>query len=120
MKKTILYFILSISINCFSQSNTWQIAVKKITSPWADSVNPAKVLPDYPRPQMQRSDWQSLNGLWQYSILPVSASESIPNVFDGNILVPFAVESALSGVGKTVGKDSVLWYQTTVTVSLRS
>ncbi len=82
----------------------------ELPSQWADSVNPKNPLPDYPRPQMQRSDWQNLNGLWQYSILPKSNDESIPASFQGNILVPFAVESALSGVGKTVGKDSILWY----------
>ena len=53
--------------------------------------------------------------MWQYAILPKS-QETIPAVYSGKILVPFAVESALSGVGKTVGKDSVLWYNQTVTI----
>ena len=65
---------------------------------------------------MQRSDWQNLNGLWKYSIIPVSDNDVIPASFQGNILVPFAAESALSGVSKTVGKDSILWYQRTITV----
>lgn len=50
---------------------------------------------------MVRSDWKNLNGLWDYAI--TSGSENMPEVFEGKILVPFAVESALSGVGKTVG-----------------
>lgn len=100
----------------FAQNNTWQIAGNKIRSPWADSVNPGEVLPEYPRPQLQRSNWQNLNGLWQYAVLPAASGEAVPTAFQGNILVPFCIESALSGVGKTVGKDSVLWYATTVNV----
>ena len=99
-----------------AQKNSWQIIQGKIKSPWADSVNPNNVMAEYPRPQMQRGNWQNLNGLWQYSILPKSGDQNIPQSFQGNILVPFAVESALSGVGKSVGKDSILWYQTTITV----
>jgi beta-galactosidase/beta-glucuronidase len=99
-----------------AQQNSWKIAGDKITTPWADKVNPAAPLPEYPRPQMRRENaWVNLNGLWQYSILPTS-TESAPSTFDGSILVPFAVESALSGVGKTVGKDSILWYKRTVTI----
>jgi beta-galactosidase/beta-glucuronidase len=78
-------------------------------------VNPSAPLPEYPRPQMVRSNWSNLNGVWQYAILPKS-QETIPAATQGTILVPFAVESSLSGVGKTVGKDSVLWYKRTVSV----
>lgn len=94
----------------------WQAVPGKIASPWAEKVNPSAPLPEYPRPQMVRSNWSNLNGLWQYAILPKSES-SIPGAAQGSILVPFAVESSLSGVGKTVGKDSVLWYKRTVSVS---
>ena len=59
---------------------------------------------------MVRKDWKNLNGLWQYAILPKS-QQTIPEAWQGDILVPFSVESSLSGVGKTVGKDSVLWYK---------
>ena len=114
MKKTFFIFLLlQPAIFSFAQKD-WKIAGGKITTQWAADVDPVKVLPEYPRPLLQRSDWQSLNGLWQYSILPKAEGENIPNSFQGNILVPFAVESALSGVGKTVGKDSVLWYQTII------
>ena len=100
--------------NAFSQA-AWSFSKNKIVTPWAEKVDPANPLPEYPRPQLQRGNWKNLNGLWQYSILP-KAAEVIPASFTGNILVPFAVESALSGVGKTVGKDSVLWYQRNVTL----
>lgn len=117
MKRLLLVYILFIIVtHSFSQSK-WSIVSGKIKSPWADSVNPSNVLPDYPRPQMQRSAWVNLNGLWQYAILPKTIDENIPSSFQGNILVPFAIESALSGVGKTVGKDSILWYQRTISIS---
>ncbi|KIC89256.1 glycoside hydrolase family 2 protein [Flavihumibacter sp. ZG627] len=89
----------------------------KIMTPWADSIDLSAPLNEYPRPQMVRTQWLNLNGLWQYAVLPVNGSEAMPSSYDGNILVPFAIESALSGVGKTVGKDSVLWYKRTVSIS---
>jgi beta-galactosidase/beta-glucuronidase len=60
---------------------------------------------------MVRENWKNLNGLWDYSITSVSTTK--PLSYKGKILVPFAIESALSGVNKTVGKDSILWYRTT-------
>jgi beta-galactosidase/beta-glucuronidase len=93
-----------------AQKTDWKIAGDKIVTPWAEKVNPVSPLPEYPRPQMVRSEWESLNGLWDYAITKVT--DTIPKTFQGKILVPFAVESALSGVKKTVGADSVLWYRT--------
>ena len=69
--------------------------------------------PEYPRPQMVRPDWTNLNGLWNYAIRP--AAEEQPTKWDGEILVPFAVESALSGVKKPVQPDERLWYRRTFT-----
>jgi len=115
MKKiALLPLIVLLTTNLFSQTE-YKIAGNKIMSPWAEKVNPANPLPEYPRPQMVRDNWMNLNGLWQYSILP-KAQVAIPASFAGKILVPFAVESALSGVGKTVGKDSVLWYERSLTI----
>ncbi|MEO5593511.1 MAG: sugar-binding domain-containing protein [Chitinophagaceae bacterium] len=112
--RLLLFGILFFTQSIFSQE-PWSIVQRKIVSPWAGKVDPNNPLPEYPRPQMQRSNWKNLNGLWQYAILP-KAQETIPAAFAGKILVPFAVESALSGVGKTVGKDSVLWYQRRVSL----
>ena len=102
------------TFNSFAQTD-WKMAGDKINTPWASKVDPANPLPEYPRPQMERKDWMNLNGLWQYAILPKS-NATVPTAFEGKILVPFAVESALSGVGKTVGKDSLLWYERTFTL----
>ncbi|MDB5278740.1 MAG: glycoside hydrolase family 2 sugar binding protein [Ferruginibacter sp.] len=115
MKKILTLFIVSsFCVTAFSQSE-WKIAGDKIVTSWAEKVDPAKPLQEYPRPQMVRNSWMNLNGLWQYAILPKS-QETIPASFAGKIAVPFAVESALSGVGKTVGKDSVLWYQRSISL----
>ena len=80
---------------------------------WAAEVDPANPLPEYPRPQMVRADWQNLNGLWNYAILPVG--EDFTKA-DGEILVPFCAESALSGVQKLVGAENALWYERSFTV----
>ncbi|WP_222538690.1 glycoside hydrolase family 2 protein [Pedobacter polysacchareus] len=98
-----------------AQEKNWTLIKDRITSPWAEKVNPKAPLPDYPRPQLVRlENWKNLNGLWSYAITPKDQNE--PVKYQGSILVPFAVESALSGVGKTVGKDSVLWYKNTITI----
>lgn len=117
MKKLpLLLGFLLIVFSPHAQQPSWKIVSGHITTHWADDVNPSSTLPDYPRPQLQRTSWQNLNGLWKYAILPVSENETKPTSFQGNILVPFAVESALSGVSKTVGKNSILWYQRDITV----
>jgi beta-galactosidase/beta-glucuronidase len=116
MKKLpLVFFVLLFSV-VNAQQSEWKIVPGHITTQWAADVNPSNTLPDYPRPQLQRNEWQNLNGLWQYAILPVSDNNTFPATFQGKILVPFAVESALSGVGKMVGKDKVLWYERDITV----
>ena len=110
----ILYLLLLFQ-SALQAQEAWKIAGGKITSPWAEKVNPANPLPEYPRPQLVRKDWTNLNGLWEYSILPKD-QQSIPTSSQGSILVPFAVESSLSGVGKTVGKDSILWYKRSISM----
>jgi len=78
---------------------------------WAKQVSPDNVHVEYPRPQMVRKNWWNLNGLWEYAIQP--KDEPQPKNFDGQILVPFPAESALSGVMKPVGEENRLWYRRT-------
>ena len=118
MKRVLPFFtLIGISLSFFAnaQQTPWHLLKDKITTPWAEQVDPKNTLPEYPRPQLVRGNWQNLNGLWNYAIVPKTAAE--PAAWDGSILVPFAVESALSGVGKTVGKDSTLWYKNTVSIN---
>jgi hypothetical protein len=92
----------------------WAPGHAPLMTRWAAEVNPTNSHPEYPRPQLVRPDWLNLNGLWDYAIRP-SASDQ-PAQFDGQILVPFPVESALSGVMKPLDAQSTLWYRRTVTV----
>jgi len=94
---------------CSCVQAKWRPAEGPLMTRWAAQVSPERVHPEYPRPQMVRQDWLNLNGLWDYAIRP--KDEKQPEKFDGQILVPFAVESALSGVMKAVGEEKRLWYQ---------
>jgi beta-galactosidase/beta-glucuronidase len=111
--RTITTFLFTLLLT-FSLSAQWQPAGDKIKTRWASQIDVNKVLPEYPRPIMERAEWQNLNGLWDYAIQPVGSQK--PAGFDGEILVPFAIESSLSGVQKRVGRDNELWYQRTFTV----
>ena len=112
MKKFAFTFLaLSLTISVFAQN--WAPAGSNIRSPWAEEINTASVLPEYPRPQMVRADWMNLNGLWNYAITDTSAQMTGA---DGTILVPFAVESSLSGVGKSISKTDALWYERTFSI----
>jgi hypothetical protein len=96
------------------KTSAWKPVEDRIMTRWAAEVKPDLVLPEYPRPQMVRADWLNLNGLWDYAIIDRDAGR--PAAWDGKVLVPFAVESALSGVGKPVGAGKELWYRRTVAV----
>lgn len=86
----------------------------RLTTPWTELVDSISVLGEYPRPIMEREDWMSLNGYWDYAIC--DSGMVCPDSYDGRILVPFCVESYLSGVEKPVTKDSELWYHRTFTI----
>ncbi len=112
MKKIILFAItISLGTIVFGQSEPEDILQYEMTTPWTDQVDPENVWNVYPRPQMKRTEWTNLNGLWEYAIR--DTSEGKPQKFDGRILTPFAVESTLSQVKKTVGEKNYLWYRTT-------
>jgi beta-galactosidase/beta-glucuronidase len=93
---------------------SWHPQKGPLTTPWTTKVTPENVHAEYPRPQMVRSSWKNLNGLWNYSITPLLRDK--PGDWSGKILVPFPVESDLSGVKKAVSPDQVLWYQRTFTI----
>jgi hypothetical protein len=92
----------------------WHPAKAPLMTRWAADVNPTNVLPEYPRPQLVRPDWQNLNGLWDYVITPDAIDW--PYQYAGKILVPFPVESALSGVMTNLNEYSRLWYHRSFSV----
>ncbi len=94
-----------------ADEHPWKPADGTLKTRWTAQVDPRTVHSEYPRPQLVRKDWTNLNGLWQYAIRPMA--EDRPAEFDGTILVPFSVESALSGVKKPVKPDQRLWYRRT-------
>ena len=107
MRKIVCSLVILInSVYLFAQ---WKPVGGRIMTEWAAKIDVENVLPEYPRPIMERADWINLNGLWNYAISPVG--QAMPQSYDGRILVPFAVESSLSGVGKSLGEKNELWYQ---------
>ncbi len=101
-------FILSVSCTR-NPEISWKIAENPILTEWASKVDPLKPWPEYPRPDMVRKNWINLNGLWEYAI---TVRDMKPEKWDGTILVPYPVESALSGVKKRVSENETLWYRT--------
>lgn len=97
-----------------NETAAWHPAKTPLLTRWAADVSPTNVLPDYPRPQLVRPDWLNLNGLWDYAITP-DTIQRLPS-FTGKILVPFPVESRLSGVATHFDEYSKLWYHRTVTL----
>lgn len=95
----------------FSDAAHAQYKLQPVTikTRWAAQVSPDNALAAYPRPQMVRSGWTNLNGLWDYAITAKDAEP--PAVFDGKILVPYPIESALSGVKKALLPSQNLWYK---------
>ncbi len=87
---------------------TWQPKQGPLMTDWAQQVNPTNVLAEYPRPQMARSNWMNLNGVWQFQ--PGATNDPVPagQNLAGVILVPFPMESALSGVMRY---SAFSWYR---------
>lgn len=90
----------------------WTMQPVPLQTRWAQEVSPRNALPEYPRPQMLRPQWENLNGLWEYAV--TSWDADMPSTFDGQILVPFPIESALSGVKKVFLPTQRLWYKRSI------
>ena len=97
-----------------SAQGEWKPVGDGLKSRFTADVDPTNPLPEYPRPQMVREDWKSLNGLWQYAV--TDKADGQPTEWDGNILVPFPIESSLSGVKRQLDADEALWYRCEFTV----
>lgn len=126
LQTAIWTLLLALSPAAFS---AWKPAAAPLMTRWAAEVTPENAWREYPRPQMVRAEWQSLNGLWDYALVGEGGEWKQPNFenasfdpltkamppapaeWNGKILVPFAIESALSGVGKLVRPNQLLWYR---------
>ncbi len=132
----IIWAAVILSASDLVAAEKWQPAKAPLMTRWAKDVSPSNVHPEYPRPQMVRKEWQNLNGLWDYAITakdapaptqwdeivrgmvngnPIREKQSRPK-WDGKILVPFPIESALSGVMKRVYETNRIWYRRTFEV----
>ena len=89
----------------------WKPVPITLSTPWTADVSVKNALPEYPRPQMVRQRWSNLNGLWDFAIQP--KEQERPERFTGKILVPFPLESSLSGVKQALRPDQRLWYRRT-------
>ena len=96
-----------------TRAATGQAPASRLRTRWAAGVRADHVLPEYPRPQMVRPAWVNLNGSWEYAIRDSGAAAPAPGAYDGPILVPFPVESQLSGVTRPVTPAQRLWYRRT-------
>ncbi len=113
-RNSFIAFLVVLSVPSLAPAADWKPAPGKLMTAWAAKVDPNHPLPEYPRPQMVRDgEWTNLNGLWGFVIedaIDESLKPALPVVFDDKILVPFCVESALSGVMKPLTDKQWLWY----------
>ncbi len=109
---TIVFSLLCLSCSSGKKKALadWKISVNPILTEWALQVDPSLPWPEYPRPDARRDEWVNLNGLWDYTITDLNTR---PQNWEGKILVPYPVESALSGVKKRVSENENLWYKRT-------
>src|SRR6476469_3945465 len=96
-----------------AEAATWQPKAPPLTTPWTSQVSPTNALPDYPRPQLVRTDWQNLNGVWEFTgasnINTPPVGQSLPE----GVLVPYPIESGLSGIQR---HEDYMFYRRTFTV----
>ena len=111
---SLLLLTLLLVLTPFSIAQEWSPVKGRIMSAFGESVTPENAWQEYPRPQMQREQWLNLNGLWEYSVL--NRTTPGPADYDGYALVPFCLESSLSGVGAGISPDQRIWYRRNFTI----
>src|SRR6185503_20014687 len=111
MNRFCVQLLLLAAVGACGLGADWRPVASSLTTPWTSEVRADHPLPEYPRPQMVRSGWTNVNGLWNYAIQ--GKGDERPTAFAGSILVPFPLESSLSGVRKPLTPDQRLWYRRT-------
>lgn len=112
--KRITLGLLAIFVSIATYAD-WSPKGDKIKTKWAAEVTPENVWQSYPRPQLQRPDWKNLNGLWEFQVTDMAAKKNTVK-YGNEILVPFAIESSLSGVAQTFTPTDKLWYRKQFTI----
>ena len=107
---------LGVAAHCVS-AEEWRAAPSPLMTEWGARLTPDNAWREYPRPQMVRKEWTCLNGLWDYAVTAASNTVARPAARDGRILVPFAIESSLSGVGRKLEPHEILWYSRPLVIS---
>ena len=96
------------------------ILLAAMMTPFGEKVTADNAWREYPRPQMVRANWQCLNGEWSWQVTKVAETAAMPKEWQAKkILVPFAIESPLSGIGRLMEADEYLWYRRTFTAAKR-
>lgn len=108
-RRLIILLLLSTLTSTWVTAQNWKPVSGDLLTRWSKDIDPDNVWNQYPRPQMERDQWKNLNGIWQYAI--TDNSSQAPSSFHGDILVPFPVQSALSGVKKSIQPNQTLWYK---------
>ena len=111
MKKTLFAAACGLTAGVLAYAH----APSPLMTTWGEKITPENAWREYPRPQMVRANWTNLNGEWDYAVTCVTNTSGRPTKWDGKILVPFCLESALSGVGRLLEPDQFLWYTRTIT-----
>jgi hypothetical protein len=106
--------LFSIQINK-AIAQEWEPVTDHILTVWAENVTPDNVWQVYPRPQLERTEWLNLNGLWDYAVAEMS-KDTKPEKWEGKILVPFTIETQLSGIARELTEEEAIWYQRTFEV----
>ncbi|WP_285009638.1 sugar-binding domain-containing protein [Pedobacter faecalis] len=109
LTKALLALAMPFCIQSDSQAQNWKPMTISIPTRWTKQVNAESPLPEYPRPQLVRKRWQNLNGIWEYAITAKNAEK--PMKYVNKILVPYPIESSLSGVQRFLKPDEALWYK---------
>ena len=105
---------LTMAIAPVARAQDDHVYTSDLVTRWGKGVTPDNAWQSYPRPQLQRQQWRNLNGLWDYAITDPAVGR--PARMDGQILVPFPVESRLSGVARKLTPEQRLWYRRSFTV----
>ncbi len=109
-----LIFASCLSILFLATNAQYRQQLVTIASPWASQINETNAWQEYPRPQLVREEWKNINGLWDYAV--TNKGEKRPSNFHGKILVPYSIESSLSGVQKALSPMQELWYDKEVNI----